>query len=260
MTQTTKLPSLFLSHGAPDLSLSDHPTADFFRQYGKSLPLPKGMVVASAHWLTEDFSITSGPELETIHDFYGFPADLYKIKYPAKTSEILVRQIEQAFSTSQRKLTVDPDRGLDHGAWVPLSLMFPNADIPVVQLSIDYHKTPEQLFEVGALLRSLTDNGILIIGSGGSVHNLNALSPEGTQPAKWAVEFENWLTETLDAKDWKALQRFQDRSDALLAHPTPEHLLPIFLAAGAASPSGQTTKIHESFSYGSLGMGCWAFD
>lgn len=253
-----KMPSLFLPHGAPDLPLSAHPAAKFLQQLGKNIPKPKGIVVISAHWETFGVQMTTAPELETIYDFGGFSPELHDLKYAAKTSPELIKKLKNLLADDNIELLSNNRRGLDHGAWIPLLLAFPDADIPIVQLSLDRRMNAEGLFKFGQILGKLREDDILIIGSGASVHNLGRISPEGTPVADWAIAFNGWLAEVIENNDWQKLLKFSTAPHYKLAHPSPEHLLPLIVAAGAGLDE-TTSQIHSSFSYGSIGMSAWMF-
>ena len=260
------LPSLFLSHGAPDLAISDHAAAAFLCGLSASLPRPKGIVICSAHWITPGLRMTGDGTLDTIHDFAGFPPALYRIDYPARGESWIREALETALAVAGFSVSVESSRGLDHGAWVPLMLAFPQAEVPVVQLSLDGRLDGTGQLAVGRALAPLRAAGILVIGSGASVHNLRTMAPEGTPVPTWAQAFEDWTDEQLSLGELGRLAAFQDEAPyARLAHPTVEHFLPLLFAAGAGDRAGSgavTTgrRLHRSFSYGSLGMSAWAFD
>lgn len=248
-------PSLFLSHGAPDLALSPHAAAGFLRGLAGQLPRPKGIVVISAHWQTSRPALTAPGSLGTVHDFMGFPDALYQLSYPAEATEALVSAVEDCLPKRPERVS----RGLDHGAWIPLLLAWPDADIPVVQLALERRSDPAKHFETGQALASLRDKGILVLGSGGVVHNLGALAPEGTPTPEWALAFDSWLAQVLAEGDMESLLDFRRRAPhAAIAHPTDEHFRPIFVAAGAGG-GGVARSLHSSFSYASIGMRMVAF-
>ena len=256
---TRALPSLFVSHGAPDLVLGRHPARSFLRNVSGQFPRPRGIVVVSAHWQTSIPMLTSNAAPETIHDFLGWQGELYELTYPAQTSVLLIDQVIAALGEGGFSARTQPARGFDHGAWVPLKLAYPDADIPVVQLSLT-RGTASEHFVIGEALAPLAEAGILVVGSGSSVHNLSRLAPEGTPPAYWATSFEHWLHQAVEERDLDQLLAFpRHPHQAFQAHPTPEHLLPLFVAMGAGWSRGQSKRIHHSFSYGSLGMSSYLF-
>ena len=259
-TQFRTRPSIFVGHGAPDLILSDIPARKFFTDFESHLPTPRGIVVVSAHWQTTDLQMTAATAQDTIHDFFGWPAPLYDIEYPASGADWLNDGLTRSLDEAGYSARVGSRPGLDHGAWVPLSLMYPQADIPIVQLSLLHDATPEQHFRIGQALNSLRQECVMILGSGGLVHNLRALKPEGTPPDKWAQSFDTWLLERLQARELQDLLDVSDKAEQVrMAHPTDEHLMPLFVAMGAGWSDGHTRQIHQSFSYGNLSMAAYAF-
>lgn len=253
-------PSLFLPHGAPDLPVSGHEAGNFIRQLGHSLSKPDGIVIISAHWESRGIKFTSNRTLDTIYDFYGFGDEIRQIVYPARTEQNLLEKLSATLSEAGYEFSTDAQRGLDHGAWIPLHLLYPEADIPVVQISLDMTLSPEELYRFGQALTSLRDDNILIIGSGGTVHNLGRISRNGNITPQWARDFDQWLDRILIAGDTKSLFEFgANGPSASLAHPTTEHLLPLLVAAGAGGDAIDAHKLHSSFSYGSIGMSAWAF-
>jgi 4,5-DOPA dioxygenase extradiol len=257
---THPLPGLFVSHGAPDLVRTDIPARRFLRSLGSALPKPRAILVISAHWLTPQLQITGAGRLETIHDYYGWPADLYEIEYPAKGAGWLHDDLLDLLNDAGWPATTGARPGLDHGAWVPLSLMYPDGGIPVVQLSLLRTDDPEAHFRVGRTLSALRAQGVLVMGSGGAVHNLRRLKPDGQPPETWARDFDDWLADRLLQRDLQSLFAFYGKAPhAQTAHPTLEHLMPLFVAMGAGWDDGTVHRIHGGFSYGNLGMACYAF-
>ncbi len=254
------LPSLFLSHGAPDLPLGDHPAKRFLCGLADRFPRPEAIVSISAHWEASRTTIGTAPRPHTVHDFSDWPATLYDMSYPARTDPALIGEITRLFNAGGIVCETSPTRGYDHGVWVPLSLVYPKADIPVMQISLTRHQSPSFHLELGRALAPLRKEGVLIVGSGASVHNLRGLRPESSKPPDWALAFEAWLETALDTNDLKALLSFPRRPDsARLAHPTPEHLMPLFVSLGAGLDDFACTQLHKSFSYGSIGMTSYAF-
>lgn len=248
-----RMPTLFLSHGAPTLALAKTPASDFLRSLAARLPKPKAILVVSAHW--EEARPIIGLGLETIHDFYGFPQALYDMRYPAPAARDVAERLLTLLQTSGA--TLDPVRGRDHGVWVPLMLAWPHADVPVVQLSLIGGGAPQAHYDVGRALAPLRDEGVLIVGSGSATHNLRARPTP--QPAEWATGFVAWLDATLDARDddilldWRRSAPYAD-----INHPTAEHFDPIFVARGAAAGE-PGTRLHASYEFGSLSMNAYAF-
>jgi 4,5-DOPA dioxygenase extradiol len=255
------LPSLFVSHGAPTLILENGPTCDFLRGLGASMPRPKAIIAVSAHWETDRPALSAANHPDTIHDFYGFPEPLYRLRYPAPGAPDLAHRAATLLSTHGIVNKIDPERGLDHGAWVPLLLMYPDADIPVLQLSIQPQLGPAHHAAVGEALAPLRDDGVLVLASGGAVHNLRALSWNSSdRPAPWAQGFDDWLVQKVEAGASEDLVAYRERaSGALQAHPRDEHLLPLFVALGAAGENAIGKRVHHGFEHGSLSMAAFTF-
>jgi 4,5-DOPA dioxygenase extradiol len=250
------LPSLFLSHGAPTLPLDDVPAREFLKALGTRIGRPRAIVIASGHWDTKAPRVTDDAVNPTIHDFYGFPEALYRISYPAPG--------DAALSARVAKLTgamPEPGRGLDHGAWVPLMLMYPDAGIPVVQLSIQSPLGAAHHIALGRALAPLRDDNVLVIGSGGFVHNLRQLErmhPERAVEPEWSKEFSDWMHDKLMARDDAALAAWRSQAPhARIAQPTEDHFLPLFVAYGAGGE--RIERLHQSVTFGSLRMDAYAF-
>jgi 4,5-DOPA dioxygenase extradiol len=258
-----RLPTLFVSHGSPMLAIEDSPARRFLQGLGNALPRPSAILVASAHWeSTGGPAVSLAPQPETIHDFGGFPRVLYDLDYPApgapELGEKAALMLEQAGHTVGRS----PRRGLDHGAWVPLKLMYPDANIPVTQVSVLRGATPANHEHLGQALAALRDEGVLVIGSGSLTHNLYEFRG-GTIDApvpEWVSEFGAWMVEKLHAGDREALRGYRSLApSAARNHPTEEHLLPLFIAMGAAGEGAVAKRLHTSHEYGVLAMDVYAF-
>jgi len=217
----------------------------------------------SAHWNTSRPAINAVAVPETIHDFYGFPAELYGMRYDAPGSPDLARRLADLLHGAGLGCDLDDRRGLDHGAWVPLKLMFPNADVPVVQLSIQQHLDPARHVALGAALSSLRDDGVLVLGSGGAVHPLGyaaASLGEGAATDDWAREFNSWLTDAVTRGDRVSLLDYRQRAPyAERAHPYPDHFMPLLVAFGAAGDGARGTVLHHSWHWGDLSMDAYEF-
>jgi len=253
------LPILFLSHGSPMLPFENIAARDFMIGLGAKLPRPKAILSISAHWDEAEPSLTSGAHPETIHDFYGFPKELYQLSYPAPGSPALAEHIAELLQQAGLPAKLDATRGYDHGAWNPLLLIYPDADIPVVQLSLLSRGSTADHVALGKALAPLRDEGVLIIASGGAVHNLRAVEWNGTQAPAWAKEFDDWLHDRLTAGEVDRLigYRTEIRSGSL-SHPSEDHLLPLYVALGAASVTDAKAKpLHRSFAHGSLSMAAY---
>lgn len=252
-------PSLFVSHGAPSLILEGGPACDFLSGLGAQLGKPRAVLCISAHWETESPQVSAAARPATIHDFYGFPRALYAMRYPAPGAPDLARRTKALLDGTGLDCAVDSTRGLDHGAWVPMKLIFPEADIPVLQLSIQQKRGPAHHLELGRALAPLRREGVLILASGGAIHNLGELG-SGQDPEPWAAQFGQWLDRAVAAGDTDALVRYREAAPSgARAHPRDEHFLPLFVALGAASkPAG--TGLFSGFSHGNLGMQAYVWN
>lgn len=262
MTIATSMPSLFVSHGAPDLPLSDCPSREFLSQLGQQIPEPAAILVISPHWMTSIPTLSTAPQMRAIHDFGGFSQALHQLQYNAPGLSIgLHRAIAAQLKAAQLPMATDPSRGLDHGAWVPLLLMYPDAHIPVAQLSLPAHWQPEQLISLGKAIAALRAEGVLILASGGVTHNLRAFGGYALDsPAPdWVQGFERWLIEAVEQGDVARLLSYSQAPYAKENHPTPEHLMPLFVALGASC--GEPGKLlHHSYTYGIFSMAAFSFD
>ncbi|BAI71374.1 extradiol aromatic ring-opening dioxygenase [Azospirillum sp. B510] len=249
-------PSVFVSHGSPTLILEeDSAGRDFLSKLGQRLGRPSAILAVSAHWTTRVPAVSTAAAPETIHDFYGFPDALYRMRYAAPGAPALAERVMALTGA-----VTDPSQGLDHGAWVPLTLMYPQADIPVAQFSVMPYRSAADHIALGRLLEPLRREGVLILASGGAVHNLREFRFGGTSAAPWATGFADWLDRTLEAGDAEAVGNWLAACpDARRAHPTDEHFLPLPVALGAAGPRPKTERLHAGFEHGSLGMHAYAF-
>lgn len=259
------LPALFVSHGSPMTVLIESAARRFMRGMGAGFEKPKAILAVSAHWETDapELSATASPE--TIHDFYGFPAELYQQSYPAPGAPDWAGEIAALLRAAGIACSIDPRRGLDHGAWTPLLLAYPEADIPVLQLSVQSHLDPRHHYLLGQALRPLRERGVLILATGSLTHNLRELNlreaPEASKPAAWAVKFGDWMHDALTQRRDDDLLGYRSRApEAARSHPTDEHLLPLYVALGAASPGMPATALHRSMQFGALAMDSYRFD
>jgi len=256
-------PAIFVSHGSPTLPLERGPAIDFLRQLGTDLGRPEAILMASAHWDTERPAVSTAEEPETIYDFYGFPPELYRLRYPAPGAPQLARRAKKLLETSGMKTDLDPGRGLDHGAWTSLYLMYPDADIPVTQLSIQSHLGPAHHVRLGEALAPLRDEGVLIFASGGATHNLRELHYHRGSPVPqpWVAEFNEWLARAVLAGRREDLIGYREKAPhAVRNHPTDEHLIPLYVAVGAGGPAGVPQRLHTSISSGVISMDAYRFD
>ncbi|WMI98245.1 class III extradiol ring-cleavage dioxygenase [Pseudomonas chlororaphis subsp. aurantiaca] len=253
------LPSLFISHGSPMLALEPGASGPALARLAAELPRPKAIVLVSAHWESQDLRVSSNPQPQTWHDFGGFPAALFAVQYPAPGQPELAEQVAQLLRADGLPAQLDDQRPFDHGVWVPLSLMYPQADIPVVQVSLPSRMGPALQTQVGRALSSLRQQGVLLIGSGSITHNLRELDwhagPESVEP--WARAFRDWIIEKLAANDEAALHDYRRQApNAVRSHPSDEHLLPLYFARGAG---GDFSITHQGFTMGALGMDIYRF-
>ncbi|GAA3975560.1 class III extradiol ring-cleavage dioxygenase [Allohahella marinimesophila] len=250
-----KMPSLFVSHGSPTFALEPGVAGARLRELGERLPRPKSILVLSPHWQTVVSRVTTATRLATIHDFGGFPKALYEMRYdPAGHPELAQRVIDLLRSDGWQA-EADADRGLDHGAWVPLMHLYPAADIPVVQVSMPRTLTPESALAMGRALASLADDGVLIIGSGSLTHNLADVRMGHEKPDERAVAFRDHIREGLVSGDEVCLLTALEKAPyASWAHPTSEHYLPLLFALCASSGNAQPELIEAGVVHGVLSM------
>lgn len=258
------LPTLFISHGSPMMALNDSPAHRFVASLGPSLARPKAIVVVSAHWETAGGAVVSlAAQPETIHDFGGFSPALYDIRYQASGSPELAERAASLIEAAGIPVGRSERRGLDHGAWVPLSIMYPNADLPVLQISLIRGAGPAAHQKLGRALAQLRHEGVLVIGSGSMTHNLSEFRGQAIDAAVpvWVSEFTRWMQERLVADDSAALLDYRNRApSARQNHPSEEHLLPLFVALGAAGAGAKAQLLHSSVEHGVLAMDAYAFN
>ncbi|VVN29274.1 4,5-DOPA dioxygenase extradiol [Pseudomonas fluorescens] len=252
-------PSLYISHGSPMLALEPGASGPALARIAGEMPRPKAIVMVSAHWESHELLVSGHPQPETWHDFGGFPKALFEVQYPAPGDPQLATEVVDLLKIAGLPARIDAKRPFDHGVWVPLSLMYPQADIPVVQVSLPTHGGPALQTRVGQALAILREQGVLLIGSGSITHNLRELDwhagPESVEP--WALEFRDWMIETLEANDEAALHDYRRLApNAVRNHPSDEHLLPLYFARGAG---GTFSVRHTGFTLGALGMDIYSF-
>jgi 4,5-DOPA dioxygenase extradiol len=262
----TQMPTLFLSHGSPMHAIESGRAGEVWAALGKNLPKPKALVVATAHWESNLPMLSGSAKPPMIYDFGGFPDALYKIRYPAPGAPALAAQAQDLLKQAGMTAAVDGCRGYDHGTWVPLLRMYPEADVPVVQLSVQTALGPRHHFNVGRALASLREEGVLIIGSGHLTHNLReaftAMRTGGHAPgsAAYVHQFQTWMAEHLDNHDIDALLGYREQApEAARAHPTEEHFLPLFIALGAAGETARVEHVFDGLEWDSLAMDAYAF-
>lgn len=253
--------TIFVSHGAPTLPLEDIPAREFLKKLGPQFNKVKAVLCISAHWATSIPTVNAVQRPKTMHDFYGFPEKLYQMDYPASGDIQLAEQVAELIQADGIPCNIDDQRGLDHGAWVPLMLMYPDADIPVVQLSIRSHLDPYQHLKVGRALTDLKNENILILGSGGAVHPLGYAGFRfGGETDEWAKEFDEWLTNAVTRGDEHLLTGYRELAPyPERAHPYPDHYMPLVTVFGAAGGGAKGSVIHHSWYAGDLGMAAYQF-
>ena len=252
---TSRLPTIFFGHGNPLNALQQNAYTEAWAAIGKSIEKPKAILCVSAHWYIAATAVTAMPQPRTIHDFGGFPGALYEIEYPAPGSPSLAKQIRD--SLAPIPVTMDQSWGLDHGTWSVLCHVFPNAEVPVVQLSMDETQPPEFHYELGKRLGPLRDDGVLVIGSGNLVHNLHtyAWGRHNSEPFDWAIRFETRARDLLIDRHDESLVNYESLGhEAILSAPTPDHYLPLLYVLGASEADDNGRFLVEGFDGGSVSM------
>jgi 4,5-DOPA dioxygenase extradiol len=248
----TRLPALFVGHGSPMNAIEDNEFSRAWMEMGQALPKPNAILCVSAHWETAGTLVTAMDRPKTICDFYGFPPELYEKKYPAPGSPGLARLIQETANKTQVRL--DQTWGLDHGAWSVLSRLFPNADVPVVQLSLDRTQAPAFHYALGKELRALRDKGILIIGSGNIVHNLRLMAWQD-EGYDWAIEFDETIRQLILSGDHDSIIRYQNLGQAArLAVQTNEHYLPLLYVLALQDKQDQVRFFTDRVTLGAISM------
>lgn len=259
MTHTEILPTVFIGHGSPMNAIEENTFTRALGALGQRLPRPRAVLCVSAHWMTTGTFITHMPKPRTIHDFYGFPEELFAVQYPASGSPEAAELIQSAVPAPVIGLD-DSVWGLDHGAWSVLCHMYPEADIPTLQLSLAMDQPAAYHLDLGRQLRGLRRQGILILGSGNVVHNLRRLRWEpGAAPYDWAIEFDDLIRRRLLARDTVALLTDPESPAGRLSVPTPDHYLPLLYTVGAADAEDELHFDYESIELGSISMRSFTF-
>jgi 4,5-DOPA dioxygenase extradiol len=254
-------PTLFISHGAPTLALEPSSTVSFLKELGKEIGNPRAIVCVSSHWNTSQPTTSAALRPETIHDFGGFPGALYQMRYAAPGAPAVAERVAELLKEAGIENQISANRGLDHGAWIPLKLMRPEANIPVTQLSVQPFAGAAAHFRIGQALAPLRREGVLILASGSAVHNLSSLGGNDSAP-DWALRFDDWLYQKITEGSYEELMNYRRLAPhATQAHPTEEHLLPLFVAMGAGregeNPRGYC--LHRDWTYGSISMAAYRF-
>ncbi|WP_435950303.1 DODA-type extradiol aromatic ring-opening family dioxygenase [Psychrobacter sp. DM8] len=250
------LPALFISHGAPTLATEQSATTNALARMGHNLPKPRAIIIMSAHWQSSKLEISSNPKPKTWHDFSGFDDALYELDYPALGQPSLAESLAQQLSARGITCRVNPVRVWDHGVWVPLHHLYPDADVPIVQISLPRHYDSVACYQLGAQLANLRHQQILVIGSGNITHNLQAMKWQADSIDETAKDFKLWLLKKLKTDIPTALD-WQQYPDYRNIHPSDEHLLPLFFALGAGQ---RVSVVHQSMAHHSLGMDIYRFD
>ncbi len=258
-TEKTTWSSLFISHGAPDILLTPSRTLQFFSDLGERILPPDLIISVSAHWVTPLPTFSSAEFPETIHDFGGFPASLYTITYPSPGAPEMAAKLSMDLKETGISCQVDPARGFDHGTWVPLSRIFPEARIPVLSLSLPEGYSPDHLLQLGTLLREAAPPNTLLFASGGATHNLPAYRP-GHSPFPQCEAFDAWLRKKLtEKKDREILEYLEHSPFPRFNHPTDEHLFPLFVAMGYGYDAPRIQPLHEGFAGGTISLASYGF-
>lgn len=256
----TTFPTVFVSHGPPSLMVEPVPSRDFLKGLGADLGTPEAILCVSAHWETEVSSVSAVPAPDTIHDFYGFPAAFYELRYAAPGAPDLARRAAALLAEADIDCTINSERGLDHGAWAALMLMYPKANVPVMQLSVQPARDGAHHLAMGRALASLRGDGVLVLASGNATHNLPERGRRDDPPAGWAKAFDDWLVAAVERGQVDELVDFTNTApEALRNHPTPDHYLPLLVALGAAGPAARGRRVHASFLYATLSMAAFSF-
>ena len=256
LTNAARLPALFISHGAPTLAIEQSATTSALARIGYNLPKPRAIIIMSAHWQSSKLEISSNPKPKTWHDFSGFEAALYQLQYPTVGHAELAESLAQQLSARGIQCSANPLRACDHGVWAPLRHLYPEANVPIVQISLPRHYDSVGCYQLGAQLAQLRNEQIMIIGPGNITHNLHAMRWQADSIDYAAKDFKLWLLQQLKtdiptALEWQQYPNYQD------IHPSDEHLLPLFFALGAGQ---RVSVIHQSMAHHSLGMDIYRFD
>jgi 4,5-DOPA dioxygenase extradiol len=253
---TIKMPALFIGHGSPMNMIEDNAFTRSLVRLGRELPRPQAILVVSAHWLTEGVFVTCAAQPEMIYDFYGFPEELYRVRYPAPGAPEVAQRLTQ--NAHQPPIRCG-EWGLDHAAYSVLKWLYPQADIPVIELSLDIARPPQYHYDLGLRLAPLREQGVLIIGSGNLVHNLRVVNPDpDARPYEWAVQFDEAAKADLLARRHEKLINYAHYGRiAALAIPTNEHYLPMLYALALQTEGEPLTFTHEGLQNGSISMRCF---
>ena len=256
-----RTPVLFVSHGAPTFALEPGLLGPRLTAVGRALPRPRAVLVVSPHWMTRGVRVSTSDKPATVHDFGGFDPALYRLDYPAPGAPGIAARAVQVLRAAGWPAEAAADQGLDHGAWVPLRFLYPEADVPVFQVSLPAGLSPAQAYALGQALQPLRDEGVLVVGSGSLTHNLYEFRMHADgDSAEYAREFAAWVRQAVEARDDDRLQQaIAIAPHARRAHPTTEHFLPLLVAAGAASGDAEAQTLEGGITYGVLAMDSYLF-
>lgn len=257
---TGRFPTIFVSHGSPMHAVQPGAAGDAWRKLGETLPRPLAALVVSAHWESSVPTVNAVAHPQTIHDFNGFPPELYRIRYAAHGAPTTAQRVHGMLAQAGIEAEFDHERGLDHGAWVPLSYMYPKADVPVVQLSVQTPFGPAHHLAMGHAIAAMADEGVLIIGSGHMTHNLREWMQGPRAPVAYVRAFRDWVSARIRDHDFDSLINYRTLAPhAERAHPTEEHFLPLFVALGAAGVTARPERVFDEIERGVLAMDAYLF-
>jgi 4,5-DOPA dioxygenase extradiol len=257
-----RMPVSFISHGSPELAVRTTPTHTFLKRYAGALPIPRAILIVSAHWETSAPTVSTGTAPSTVFDFRGFDSRLRDIDYNAPGAPDVARQAQALLSAAGFDVAADASHGWDHGVWVPLHLLYPARNIPVAQVSIQPNASPNHHARLGRALRALRDDGVLIIASGAMTHNLAAFvgQPVDAAAPAWVTDFTAWMAQALLSGDREAALSYREAAPfAVENHPEAEHILPLFVALGASPEGERVERVHDAIEHGVLAMDVYRF-
>lgn len=250
-----RAPAMYLGHGSPMFALQPGKAGALLNDFSRNFQDVKAVLIISPHWMTQGLALTASDSLETIHDFYGFPDPLYRVSYNAPGDHTVAVEVQQQLEKTGYKINMESNRGRDHGAWVPMLHLLPEAKLPVLQLSLDRTLDSEGLIKLGEALKPLRDQGIAIIASGSLTHNLYEIQPEQAPPVAYADRFEKWVRECVKNRDTEELCNPHLYSeDFKRSHPTDEHYVTLLIAMGASGPGEQLQVLEGGILHGVISM------
>lgn len=257
----TQQPALFVSHGSPMIMVSPSPARDFLSSLSQHIERPRAILSVTAHWATAKPTVSVDPKPETLHDFGGFPAALYDLRYPAPGAPDVGQEAARLLQENGIDTAISHKRAFDHGTWTALKLAYPDADIPIAEMSVQPRHSAAWHYRLGQILAPLRDDNVLIIGTGAMTHNLSAyMSGTFTTPPAWVTEFVDWMHDTIGENRIGALLDYETTAPHVQAnHPSVEHILPLFVTLGAGSPNIAGERLHASIDYGVLAMDAYQF-